>query len=107
MTVKKLTESERQAWLTRLNQSLDAPWIPRQEKLHKTFRFQDFTRAFGFMTQVALRAEAMNHHPEWRNVYNQVEVDLTTHDVGGISELDFALAAWMERCARGDDEHPG
>ena len=68
-------------------------WELRQEKLYQAFSFGDFVAAFGFMTSVALEAEAMNHHPEWSNVYNRVEIALTTHDAGGISEKDFILAA--------------
>ena len=68
-------------------------------KLHRDFRFPDFVTAFGFMTSVALRAESMNHHPEWFNVYNRVAVDLTTHDARGISQSDFDLAAKMDAFA--------
>jgi 4a-hydroxytetrahydrobiopterin dehydratase len=67
--------------------------------LHKTFQFRDFSEAFGFMTRVALAAEVMDHHPEWFNVYKTVRVDLRTHDTGGITELDFALAGRMETIA--------
>ena len=67
-------------------------WTVRDGKLHHEFEFPDFTRAFGFMTEVALLAEKRDHHPEWRNVYNRVVIDLTTHDAGGISEKDFELA---------------
>lgn len=65
----------------------------------KSFRFADFGAAFGWMTQVALAAEKMDHHPEWRNVYNRVEVRLTTHTAGGLTGRDFALAAAMDRLA--------
>lgn len=71
-------------------------WQRQDERLHRSFRFKDFVGAFGFMAQVALLAEAMNHHPEWRNVYNRVDIDLTTHDAGGISEKDFLLAARID-----------
>jgi len=71
-------------------------WRLEQEKLHRELSFPNFVRAFGFMTQVALVAERMNHHPEWSNVYARVVIDLTTHDVGGISELDFELARHIE-----------
>jgi 4a-hydroxytetrahydrobiopterin dehydratase len=67
-------------------------WSVKQGKLHREFEFADFTAAFGFMTSLALRAEAMNHHPDWSNVYNRVVIDLQSHDVGGISERDFRLA---------------
>jgi 4a-hydroxytetrahydrobiopterin dehydratase len=72
-------------------------WSEVDGKLHKEFNFPDFVSAFGFMTQVALHAEKLNHHPDWSNVYNTVTVDLSTHDVGGITELDFLLANRMER----------
>jgi 4a-hydroxytetrahydrobiopterin dehydratase len=74
-------------------------WAVRDGKLNRTFEFADFVAAFGFMTKVALVAERMNHHPEWSNVYNRVEVALTTHDAGGITERDFALAEAMEASA--------
>lgn len=68
-------------------------WKLSDGKLSRTFVFPDFVEAFGFMTKVALVAEADNHHPDWSNVYNRVVISLNTHDVGGISERDFALAA--------------
>jgi 4a-hydroxytetrahydrobiopterin dehydratase len=61
-------------------------------KLHRDFRFASFVEAFGFMTQVALIAERLGHHPEWTNVYNRVAIDLSTHDRGGITELDREFA---------------
>jgi 4a-hydroxytetrahydrobiopterin dehydratase len=64
--------------------------------LQKSFKFADFNEAFGFMSRVALMAEKMNHHPEWFNVYNKVDVTLSTHDAGGITELDFELAQFMD-----------
>ena len=67
-------------------------WEIIDGKLQKTFTFASFVNAFGFMTSVALLAEAMGHHPDWSNVYNRVTIALTTHDVGGISPRDFALA---------------
>ncbi len=67
--------------------------------LHKTFEFKNFIEAFGFMTQAAITAEKMNHHPEWSNVYKTVEVTLTTHDTGGLSALDGSLAAAMDKIA--------
>jgi 4a-hydroxytetrahydrobiopterin dehydratase len=74
-------------------------WELREAKLHKAYRFPDFVHAFGFMTKVALLAEQANHHPEWFNVYNQVTIDLTTHDAGGISDLDVELARKIEGVA--------
>ncbi len=67
-------------------------WRLEEGKLLRRLVFDDFVTAFGFMTRVALVAEAMNHHPEWSNVWNRVEIQLTTHDAGGISRLDFQLA---------------
>jgi 4a-hydroxytetrahydrobiopterin dehydratase len=61
--------------------------------------FKDFSEAWGFMSRTALKAEQMDHHPEWFNVYNKVQVTLSTHDVGGLSEKDFALAGFMDRLA--------
>jgi 4a-hydroxytetrahydrobiopterin dehydratase len=66
----------------------------------KRFTFTDFNEAWGFMSRVALLAEQMGHHPEWFNVWNRVDVTLSTHDVGGLSELDFQLATAMERVAK-------
>ena len=67
-------------------------WTVNKNKLTKTFKFRDFGDAFAFMTRIAIEAEKMNHHPEWFNVYNQVKIELTTHDVNGISNFDFKLA---------------
>ncbi len=67
-------------------------WSLAGGKLHREVKFPDFVRAFSFMTRVALVAEAMDHHPEWFNVYGTVRIDLTTHDCGGISDNDVALA---------------
>ena len=74
-------------------------WSLADGKLHKRFEFADFNAAFGFMTRVALVAETMNHHPEWSNVWNRVEVDLTTHDSGGLTRSDTELAARMDAIA--------
>ncbi len=78
-------------------------WVADGDKLKKTFRFEDFNAAFGWMARVALVAEGMNHHPEWFNVYNRVEVALQTHDVSppGITAHDLTLARAMERFAGG------
>ena len=67
-------------------------WTVNSGKLRREFQFADFIEAFGFMTRVAILAEKANHHPEWFNVWNTVRIDLSTHDCGGISERDFALA---------------
>lgn len=67
-------------------------WELKNEKLFRKLNFRDFVEAFGFMTEAALVAEHMNHHPEWHNVYNRVEISLSTHDVGGISQRDIDWA---------------
>lgn len=74
---------------------LGSSWTLKNNKLHREFQFKTFVEAFGFMSSVALVAESLGHHPEWFNVYNRVTVDLTTHDVGGISNLDIELAKKM------------
>ena len=70
-----------------------------RDAIARTFKFKDFNEAFGFMTRVALLADKMDHHPEWFNVYNKVEVTLTTHDAGGVSANDIAMARAMEAYA--------
>jgi 4a-hydroxytetrahydrobiopterin dehydratase len=67
-----------------------------REAICRTFRFSDFNAAFGFMTRTALMAEKLDHHPEWFNVYNRVDVTLTTHDAGGVTALDVRLAGIMD-----------
>lgn len=93
---EKLSESALQSALDDLNADLEDKWELKDDKLFKVFNFKSFIRAFGWMTQIAIWAEKLKHHPEWFNVYNRVEVNLTTHDAGGISELDFKLAKKME-----------
>jgi 4a-hydroxytetrahydrobiopterin dehydratase len=73
---------------------------PGREAIGKTFTFKDFNEAFGFMARAALVAEKMDHHPEWRNVYRTVEVVLATHDAGGVTPLDIALAKAMNGIAK-------
>jgi 4a-hydroxytetrahydrobiopterin dehydratase len=85
--------------VSRLSQPQLANWSLEGGKLHRKFEFANFVEAFGFMTQVAIVAEKMDHHPEWSNVYNRVEVDLTTHDAGGLTELDFELASFMNQAS--------
>jgi 4a-hydroxytetrahydrobiopterin dehydratase len=96
MPATKLDASEVTARLASL-----AGWTLRDGKLHRDYKFADFIEAFGFMASVALVAERMNHHPEWSNVWATVVIDLTTHDAGGITAKDFALAVEMERLAGG------
>ena len=76
-------------------------WTLDKERpsLQKSFTFVDFNMAFGFMSRVALKAEKMNHHPEWFNVYNRVDVVLTTHDANGVTEKDVVLAEFMDEAA--------
>ncbi len=88
MKAQKLSEAEIRERVAKL-----PGWSVVNGKLHRAFECKDFVSAFGNMTRVALVAEAMNHHPEWFNVWNKVTVDLTTHSVGGISTFDFELAA--------------
>lgn len=75
-------------------------WSYLDGKLHKEYKFADFVHAFGFMATASMAIEAMNHHPEWSNVYNRVTVDLSTHDAGGVTELDVELAGKLEKIAR-------
>jgi len=74
-------------------------WQLVDGKLQRLLRFADFSQAFGFMTRVALAAEAMGHHPEWSNVWNRVSIALTTHDTGGLSNLDLELARRIDALA--------
>ncbi len=75
-------------------------WTVESGKLHRDYQFDSFVEAFGFMSSVALVAEAMGHHPEWFNVYNRVSIDLVTHDSGGITQLDVDLAKKANQLAR-------
>lgn len=89
MTVPKLDEAARAALAVSLPRwTLD----PERDAIHRDFHFVDFVAAFGFMSKVALIAEKADHHPEWSNVYNRVDILLTTHDAGGLSHRDVAMA---------------
>ena len=94
--MKKLDVNARAAAMAELPQ-----WhaVEGRDAIARSFKFKDFNEAFGFMTRVALLAEKMDHHPEWSNVYNKVEVTLTTHDAGGVSENDIVMARAMEAYA--------
>jgi 4a-hydroxytetrahydrobiopterin dehydratase len=78
------------------NSNLDEKWAIKDEKLVNTFKFSNFVHAFSWMTQVAFYAEKLNHHPEWENIYNKVQVKLITHDKNSITHLDFELAEKMQ-----------
>ena len=93
---QKLTADARKAALGKL-----AGWskVAGRDAIAKKFVFKDFNQAFGFMTRAALVSEKMDHHPEWFNVYKTVEVTLSTHDAGGVTELDINLAETMDRLA--------
>ncbi len=88
---EKLSDTARE---TTLKPLLENGWamVDGRDAIQKSFKFADFTEAFGFMTRAAIWAEKWNHHPEWFNVYNRVDVTLSTHDVGGLSSLDAKLA---------------
>ena len=75
--------------------------VEGRDAIRREFRFADFNGAFGFMTRVALKADQLDHHPEWFNVYNRVEVLLATHDADGVSELDVQMAEFMDAVAGG------
>lgn len=93
---EKLKESERADALASI-----ADWtlVDGRDAITRTFRFKDFNAAFGFMTRVALKADKMDHHPEWFNVYNRVDVTLSTHDADGLTSLDIRLARFMDGIA--------
>jgi 4a-hydroxytetrahydrobiopterin dehydratase len=76
-------------------------WQVGEGRLRREFRFADFSEAFGFMSRVALAAEALGHHPDWSNVWNRVTIELTTHDAGGLTGLDQALAQRIDAIAAG------
>lgn len=93
----KLSDTEVQSALASL-----PGWTPVDGRpaISKSFKFADFSAAFGFMTRVALAAEKLDHHPEWTNVYNRVDITLTTHDAGGLTTLDIDLARLINGYAR-------
>jgi len=93
---EKLSEDARKEALAALQ-----GWSEAEDRdaIQRTFKFKNFNQAFGFMSRVAMQAEKMDHHPEWFNVYATVDVTLATHDAGGVTELDIALAKFMNRAA--------
>lgn len=94
----KLDKDEREDLLPPLKKS---GWteVEKRDAIYKEFRFKDFNQAFGFMSRVALLAEKMDHHPEWFNVYNKVQVTLSTHECNGLSQRDVKLATFMDKIA--------
>jgi len=94
--LKKLSPAARAAALKKLPK-----WkvVKDRDAIARKFQFKDFNEAFGFMTRVALLADKMDHHPEWFNVYNKLEVTLSTHDAGGVTDNDIKMAAAMEEWA--------
>jgi 4a-hydroxytetrahydrobiopterin dehydratase len=95
--MKKLDSAARTAFLREFPEWREAEG---RDAIARMFQFQDFNQAFGFMTRVALLAEKLDHHPEWFNVYNRIEVTLSTHDAGGVTDKDIAMARAMEEYAR-------
>jgi 4a-hydroxytetrahydrobiopterin dehydratase len=91
--VEKLNEEDRKDLLDELDGWSD---VDGRDAIFKSFKFESFREAFGFMTRAAMVANEMNHHPEWLNVYNRVDVTLTTHDAGGVSLRDVELAMFMD-----------
>jgi 4a-hydroxytetrahydrobiopterin dehydratase len=93
MPIVRISDPERDALLAEL-----PAWSLRPDgsAIERSFEFADFNAAFGFMTRVALYADKADHHPEWSNVYNRVQITLTTHDAGGLSARDAAMARWIE-----------
>ncbi len=96
MPYARASESEVEAALSKL-----VGWTHADDRITKTFRFESFAEAFGWMTSVAIVAEKLDHHPEWRNVWATVDVELTTHDAKGLSRGDFLLATQMDALAAG------
>eukprot|EP00088_Acartia_fossae_P012127 TRINITY_DN1621_c0_g1_i5.p1 TRINITY_DN1621_c0_g1~~TRINITY_DN1621_c0_g1_i5.p1 ORF type:complete len:142 (-),score=13.75 TRINITY_DN1621_c0_g1_i5:92-517(-) len=99
MAVVKLNAGERSELLTPL---FDKGWtmVDNRDAIYKEFLFKDFSESWGFMSRISLKAEQMNHHPEWFNVYNKVQITLATHDCGGLSTKDVKLATFIESVAK-------
>ncbi len=96
--VAKLVGKERAETLATLDGWSE---VEGRDAIAKSFRFEDFNDAFGFMTRIALHAERLDHHPEWFNVYNRVDITLATHDAGGVTERDVALARLIDAAGAG------
>ncbi|HZJ36779.1 MAG TPA: 4a-hydroxytetrahydrobiopterin dehydratase [Gillisia sp.] len=95
--MKKLSEEEINGHL----ESLEG-WTYSDNAIHTSFEFENFKEAFTLMTRIAFEAEAQQHHPEWSNVYNELEISLSTHDAGGVTEKDFKLAKSIEKIVNAD-----
>jgi 4a-hydroxytetrahydrobiopterin dehydratase len=95
--VQRLTSEERSTLLAQLH-----GWqaVPGRDAIQRQIKFADFNEAFGFMTRVAIKAQEMNHHPEWFNVYHTVEITLSTHEANGLTERDIALARFIDDVAK-------
>ncbi|WP_312883622.1 4a-hydroxytetrahydrobiopterin dehydratase [Paraburkholderia youngii] len=91
--IQKLTSEERTQQLAKLDR-----WesVAERDAIRRSFEFADFNEAFGFMTRVAIKAQEMDHHPEWFNVYNKVDITLSTHEANGVTERDIALATFID-----------
>ena len=91
--IQKLTSDERAEQVAQLN-----GWqaVPERDAIQRKLQFADFNEAFGFMTRVAIKAQQMDHHPEWFNVYNKVEITLSTHEANGVSARDVELASFID-----------
>lgn len=100
MAPTKLTSEERSSDLAIIIENGWAMDESGRDAILKKFTFKDFNEAFGFMTRVAIKADKMDHHPEWFNVYNKVQITLSTHDVGGLSHKDVTLAKFIEEVAK-------
>ncbi|KAK1930725.1 putative pterin-4-alpha-carbinolamine dehydratase [Phytophthora citrophthora] len=94
-----LTDAERSAAFQQISNAWEQ--VPDRDAIRRSFQFQDFNEAWGFMNRTALLAEQMGHHPEWFNVYNRVDVTLSTHDCGGLSKNDVEMAIAMNGYAKG------
>lgn len=99
--IHKLTSEERSTQLGQLH-----GWVAvaGRDAIQRHFKFADFNEAFGFMTRVAIKSQEMDHHPEWFNVYNKVEITLSTHDANGLTERDIALARFIDQVAKGSQQ---
>jgi 4a-hydroxytetrahydrobiopterin dehydratase len=95
--IHKLTSEERSTQLAQLH-----GWVAvaGRDAIQRHFKFADFNEAFGFMTRVAIKAQEMDHHPEWFNVYNKVEITLSTHEAGGLTERDILLARFIDQAGK-------